>query len=577
MSNDVQVLENEETEDEPRILLENPETDDDKCLPASDESGLDDEAALDIQNVQLDEAERAVSERLSSGPCKRAKFVPGDSHIATQPYFGMPTLDGLFASTHNEQETLAMQAQVTGGRVTARRVPLRQPEKEAKPHETSDESPLFNSCFKVLCDMTEGAYREKCPDLLEFLTEELGQVQKRFKMLVKVGSDAGYGSPEFKRAVEVWRNSLDKARDSVYPAEQAKNVWGAVTSEKTVERVRNPRPEEPEPTTTRKSKKRKCPDPPLVVDVYRQPCERLPQESEHVQRRVDVYRQPCERLPEDSEHVQRRSGACRQPCERLPEVPENVQTRVDAYKQPCERLPDDSEHVQKRVDVYRQPCERLLEDSEDVQRRQQALFRAELSAALRSPTRKVELVIDVLSKRIRTGGGYSIGRDSSLIPMPQMVPTPVSSTRSPFTPNQWVEFEHQSLIFKYMVAGVRLMNVNNEILDPIRKSVPSRNESVPSTNESIPSTNESIPSTNESVPSSNGAASHHAPNVASGAFHLGLESEPGRCRRTDGKKWRCARDVVPEQKYCERHMHRGRHRSKPAPSSGQLQIQAASQ
>jgi hypothetical protein len=57
-----------------------------------------------------------------------------------------------------------------------------------------------------------------------------------------------------------------------------------------------------------------------------------------------------------------------------------------------------------------------------------------------------------------------------------------------------------------------------------------------------------------------------------GTFHLGVASnadpEPGRCRRTDGKKWRCSRDVVPDQKYCERHMHRGRHRSRK-PTDGQ--------
>ncbi|CAK9154532.1 unnamed protein product [Ilex paraguariensis] len=41
-----------------------------------------------------------------------------------------------------------------------------------------------------------------------------------------------------------------------------------------------------------------------------------------------------------------------------------------------------------------------------------------------------------------------------------------------------------------------------------------------------------------------------------------MDPEPGRCRRTDGKKWRCSRDVVPGQKYCERHMHRGRQRSR---------------
>ena len=36
-----------------------------------------------------------------------------------------------------------------------------------------------------------------------------------------------------------------------------------------------------------------------------------------------------------------------------------------------------------------------------------------------------------------------------------------------------------------------------------------------------------------------------------------IELEPGRCRRTDGKRWRCSRNVIPDQKYCARHMHRG--------------------
>ncbi|KAG5229492.1 growth-regulating factor [Salix suchowensis] len=44
--------------------------------------------------------------------------------------------------------------------------------------------------------------------------------------------------------------------------------------------------------------------------------------------------------------------------------------------------------------------------------------------------------------------------------------------------------------------------------------------------------------------------------------HKQADLEPGRCRRTDGKKWRCSRDVAPDQKYCERHMHRGRPRSR---------------
>lgn len=59
-------------------------------------------------------------------------------------------------------------------------------------------------------------------------------------------------------------------------------------------------------------------------------------------------------------------------------------------------------------------------------------------------------------------------------------------------------------------------------------------------------------------------------------FGKKLDPEPGRCRRTDGKKWRCSKEAHPDSKYCERHMHRGRNRSRkpvesktaaPAPQS----------
>ena len=46
-----------------------------------------------------------------------------------------------------------------------------------------------------------------------------------------------------------------------------------------------------------------------------------------------------------------------------------------------------------------------------------------------------------------------------------------------------------------------------------------------------------------------------------------VDPEPGRCRRTDGKKWRCSKDAYPGSKYCERHMHRGRNRSRKAVES----------
>ncbi|KAL6495427.1 hypothetical protein OROGR_029990 [Orobanche gracilis] len=39
-----------------------------------------------------------------------------------------------------------------------------------------------------------------------------------------------------------------------------------------------------------------------------------------------------------------------------------------------------------------------------------------------------------------------------------------------------------------------------------------------------------------------------------------MDPEPDRCRRTDGKKWRCGKNAVLNQKYCDGHMHRGRRR-----------------
>ncbi|GJN00632.1 hypothetical protein PR202_ga17828 [Eleusine coracana subsp. coracana] len=41
-----------------------------------------------------------------------------------------------------------------------------------------------------------------------------------------------------------------------------------------------------------------------------------------------------------------------------------------------------------------------------------------------------------------------------------------------------------------------------------------------------------------------------------------VDPEPGRCRRTDGKKWRCSREAFGESKYCEKHIHRGKNRSR---------------
>ncbi|CAA0832830.1 Growth-regulating factor 1 [Striga hermonthica] len=113
---------------------------------------------------------------------------------------------------------------------------------------------------------------------------------------------------------------------------------------------------------------------------------------------------------------------------------------------------------------------------------------------------------------------------------------PFARLKGPFTPSQWMELEHQALIYKHIVANVP---IPSNLLVPLKRSLYSY-----------------------SLPGS------YYPNLLGWGppFHLGIsgsnDPEPGRCRRTDGKKWRCSRDAVPDQKYCDRHINRGRHRSR---------------
>ncbi|KAG5592442.1 hypothetical protein H5410_042956 [Solanum commersonii] len=98
--------------------------------------------------------------------------------------------------------------------------------------------------------------------------------------------------------------------------------------------------------------------------------------------------------------------------------------------------------------------------------------------------------------------------------------------RPPFTAVQWQELEHQAMIYKYLMAG---LPVPPDLVVPIRL----------------------------------GYCSYYGKK---------FDPEPGRCRRTDGKKWRCSKDAYPDSKYCERHMHRGRNRSrKPVESQSTSQ------
>ncbi|XP_068463762.1 growth-regulating factor 5-like isoform X1 [Phaseolus vulgaris] len=110
--------------------------------------------------------------------------------------------------------------------------------------------------------------------------------------------------------------------------------------------------------------------------------------------------------------------------------------------------------------------------------------------------------------------------------------------RFPFTPSQWQELEHQALIYKYMASGI---SIPPDLLFTIKR-------------------------THLDSPLSSRLLPHQSQHFGWNYLPMGLgrkiDPEPGRCRRTDGKKWRCSKEAYPDSKYCERHMHRGKNRSR---------------
>ncbi|CAN6274788.1 unnamed protein product [Urochloa humidicola] len=123
-----------------------------------------------------------------------------------------------------------------------------------------------------------------------------------------------------------------------------------------------------------------------------------------------------------------------------------------------------------------------------------------------------------------TGGG-GVAEDA------QMSGARWASRPVQFTPAQYEELEQQALIYKYLVAGVP---VPPDLVVPIRRGLDSLATRL-----------------------------YGHPALGYGSYcGKKLDPEPGRCRRTDGKKWRCSKEAAPDSKYCERHMHRGRNRSR---------------
>ncbi|KAL6912022.1 hypothetical protein ACP4OV_000827 [Aristida adscensionis] len=126
--------------------------------------------------------------------------------------------------------------------------------------------------------------------------------------------------------------------------------------------------------------------------------------------------------------------------------------------------------------------------------------------------------------------------------------------RYPFTATQWQELEHQALIYKCLASG---KPIPTYLMPPLRRILDTAIATSPSLAFPPPS------------------------SLGWGCYGMGFgrkadeDPEPGRCRRTDGKKWRCSKEAYPDSKYCEKHMHRGKNRSRkpvemslatPAPS-----------
>ncbi|GAQ84362.1 QLQ domain containing protein [Klebsormidium nitens] len=118
------------------------------------------------------------------------------------------------------------------------------------------------------------------------------------------------------------------------------------------------------------------------------------------------------------------------------------------------------------------------------------------------------------------------------------IPSPLAQLTMAFTPKQRAELEHQVLLTKYLVANVQ---IPSELLQPLgTHGVPNDHFATKSTFHN--------PLSIRDMMASSGNGSTPAPQHA-------------RCLRTDGKKWQCKKAVVRGQKYCEKHMHRGRHRA----------------
>ncbi|CAN6164699.1 unnamed protein product [Urochloa humidicola] len=119
-----------------------------------------------------------------------------------------------------------------------------------------------------------------------------------------------------------------------------------------------------------------------------------------------------------------------------------------------------------------------------------------------------------------------------------------------FTQSQWQELEHQALIYKYMASGAP---VPHDLVLPLRLATGV---------DTAPSLAFPPHSTTTTTSPTLGYWGCYGGGGGAQFGRKVEDPEPGRCRRTDGKKWRCSREAHGESKYCEKHIHRGKSRSR---------------
>ncbi|OMO91521.1 Zinc finger, GATA-type [Corchorus olitorius] len=125
---------------------------------------------------------------------------------------------------------------------------------------------------------------------------------------------------------------------------------------------------------------------------------------------------------------------------------------------------------------------------------------------------------------------------------PRMLTSIPVEGKCEFSKAQLRELQLQAVIYEHIARGIP---VSLHLVMPIWKSVAS------------------------SFDSAQGSIYEHYPSFVGVIRPQGfdykknmMDPEAGRCRRTDGRKWRCSKNVIPDHKYCEKHMHRARERSR---------------